>query len=57
MIQNGQMNLTIFIKRSSSNGQNISKNCLRYTAIREMEIKTILGFHLIPFRMATLKNS
>jgi hypothetical protein len=33
------------------------KECLTSLAIREMQIKTSLRFHLIPFRMAKIKNS
>jgi hypothetical protein len=33
------------------------KKCLTSPAIKEMKIKTTLRFHLIPVRMAIIKNT
>jgi hypothetical protein len=33
------------------------RNCSTSVVIREMQIKTTLRFHLIPVRMAKIKNS
>jgi hypothetical protein len=33
------------------------KKCLSSLAINEMQIKTILRFHLTPFRIATIKKT
>jgi hypothetical protein len=33
------------------------KKCLKSLVIRDMQIKMILRFHLIPIRMAKIKNS
>jgi hypothetical protein len=33
------------------------KKCLPYLAVKEMQIKTILRFHLTPVRIATIKNT
>jgi hypothetical protein len=37
--------------------QMAKKNCSPSLAIKKMQIKTILRFHLIPVRMATIKNT
>jgi hypothetical protein len=33
------------------------KKCSPFLAIKEIQIKTTLRFHLIPVRIATIKNS
>ena len=37
--------------------ENLLKQCLTYLVIIEMQIKITLRFHLIPIRMAKIKNS
>jgi hypothetical protein len=48
--------LSIF-KWSSLNGQKTPiKTCSTFLAIKEMEVKTMVRFHLTPVRIAIIKN-
>jgi hypothetical protein len=51
---------TTFSKEESkwqTNKQKNMKNCSRSLGIKEMQIKTTLGFHRIPVRIAIMKNT
>ena len=44
------------LNRGISNGQEALQEIFNSLTIREMQIKTILRFHLIPVRMAKIYN-
>jgi hypothetical protein len=46
-----------FLKRRNSNGQKTQEKCSPSLAIKEMQIKTTLRFHLTPVRITVIKNN
>jgi hypothetical protein len=46
-----------FFKGRSANDQKTHEEYLTSLTIKEMQIKTMLRFHLIPVRMAIIKNT
>jgi hypothetical protein len=46
-----------FSKKEVQMAKKHMKKCLPSLAMKEMQIKTILRFHLTPVRMATIKNT
>lgn len=56
LVNKGQMNATI-LKRKNTNSQQICEKCSASFPIREMQIKTVLRFHLIPASTAVTKNA
>jgi hypothetical protein len=44
-------------KRRNSNGQKTHEKCSLSLAIKAMQIKTTLRFHLTPVRIAIIKNT
>ena len=56
--KNGQIyNKQTFLQRRYTDGQKAHENMLKITNFREMQIKTIMGYHLTPVRMAIIKES
>jgi hypothetical protein len=55
--ESGQWIEQSFFKGRSPNGQKHMKKCSPSLAIKEMQIKTTLRFHLTPVRIAIIKNT
>jgi hypothetical protein len=46
-----------FFKRRNSYGQKTHEKCSPFLAIKEIQIKTTLRFHLTPVRIAIIQNT
>jgi hypothetical protein len=56
-IKNAYLQMNQALYAHMNNKRKMKKKCLSSLAIKEMKIKTTLGFHLSPVRMAIIKNT
>jgi hypothetical protein len=56
-LKNGQLNLIEFSKEEIQIAKKHMKNCSPSVAVKEMQIKSTLKFHLTPVRIAIIKNT